>query len=173
MVHPCFASESRWVCGARWWYAMVYGPSNPSWVKHSSKASSPPGSRSWMWCFRGTVPKVSRSIIALLLDPARGLLVALDTLEERTEVPCAESLVALALDDLVEEGTRLALPVEVRCVLHEDLEEIAVLLVAVDEDAEPAEVVGVLVDAADAEYLQPLPQLVVIDVTGVQGLDGP
>src|SRR5215470_6808094 len=106
---------------------MVYGPSKPSWVKHSSNASSPPGSRSWMWCFRGMVPNVSRSIIALLLDPARGLLVALDALEERTEVPCAESLVALALDDLVEEGAGLAFAIEARGVLHEDLEQVAVL----------------------------------------------
>src|SRR5512138_1851844 len=120
---------------------MVYGPSNPSWVKHSSNASSPPGSRSWMWCFRGIVPKVSRSIIACSLDPAGGLLVSLDALEQRAEVPRAESLVTLALDDLVEEGAGLSLAVEARGVLHEDLEQVAVLLVAVDEDAQPPEVV--------------------------------
>src|SRR5215472_12413780 len=111
---------------------MVYGPSKPSWVKHSSKASSPPGSRSWMWCFRGMVPKVSRSIIACSLDPARGLLVALDALEQRAEVPCAETLVALALNDLVEERSGLAFAVEAGGVLHEDLQKVAVLLVPVD-----------------------------------------
>src|SRR5215470_4493365 len=128
---------------------MVYGPSKPSWVKHSSKASSPPGSLSWMWCFRGTVPNVSRSIIACSLDPARGLLVALDALEQRAEVPRAESLVTLALDDLVEERAGVALRVEAGGVLHEDLQQVAVLLVSVDENAEAAQIVRVLVDPAD------------------------
>src|SRR5678815_3080463 len=152
---------------------MVYGPSNPSWVKHSSKASSPPGSRSWMWCFLGMVPKVNRSIIAPLLDPARGLLVALDALEQRPEVPRAEALVALALDDLVEERPGLPVAVEAGRVLHEDLEQVAVLLVAVDQDAQAPEVVGILVDAADPEHLQPLAELVVVAVRGVHELDGP
>src|SRR5678815_1927222 len=150
---------------------MVYGPSNPSWVKHSSKASSPPGSRSWMWCFLGMVPKVNRSIIAPLLDPARGLLVALDALEQRAEVPRAEPLVTLALDDLVEEWPGVPVAVEAGRVLHEDLEQVAVLLVSVDQDAEPPEVVRALVDAADAEHLQPLAELVVVAVRGVHELD--
>src|SRR5215813_1905921 len=151
---------------------MVYGPSKPSWVKHSSKASSPPGSRSWMWCFRGMVPKVSRSIIARLLDPAGGLLVALDALEQRAEVPRAEALVTLALNDLVEEGARLPLAVEVRGVLHEDLEQVAMLLVPVDQDAQPAEIVRVLVDVADAEHLEALAELIVVAVRGLHELDG-
>src|SRR4051794_26813838 len=126
---------------------MVYGPSNPSWVKHSSKARAPPSSRSWMWCFLGTVPKTSRSIIALCsLDPARGLLVALDALEQGPEVPRAEALVALALDDLVEERTGRAVTIEARGVLHEDLQQVAVLLVPVDQDAQTAQIIGVLVD---------------------------
>src|SRR5262249_61947315 len=82
-----------------------------------------------------------------LLDPARGLLVALDALEQRAEVPRAEALVTLALDDLVEEGPGLPLAVEARGVLHEDLEQVAVLLVLVDQDSQATKGVGVVVDA--------------------------
>src|SRR5678815_93659 len=104
---------------------MVYGPSKPSWVKHSSKASSPPGNRSWMWCFRGMVPKVSRSIIAPLLGPAGRLLLALDALEQRAEVSRAEPLVTLALDDLVEERAGIPLAVEARGVVPDRLVQVA------------------------------------------------
>src|SRR5438309_6832374 len=70
-------------------------------------------------------------------------LLALDRLEQRLEVPLAEAPCAVALDHLEEER---------RAILRgfrEDLEEVAVL-VAVGKDAQPAEVVPVLADLADA-----------------------
>src|SRR5678816_2269627 len=70
-------------------------------------------------------------------------LFALDGLEERLEVALAEALGALPLDDLVEHRR----PVLDR--LGEDLQQVAVRI-AVDEDAEPGELVHRLVDPADA-----------------------
>src|SRR6266850_1782016 len=70
-------------------------------------------------------------------------LLALDRLEQRLEVPLAEAPCTVALDHL-EEKRRAILR-----GLREDLEEVAVL-VAVGEDAQPAEVVPVLADLADA-----------------------
>src|SRR6267378_5515401 len=70
-------------------------------------------------------------------------LLALDRLEQRLEVPLAEAPCAVALDHL-EEKRRAILR-----GLREDLEEVAVL-VAVGEDAQPAQVVPVLADLADA-----------------------
>src|SRR3954452_1743977 len=87
------------------------------------------------------------------------LLLALDRLEECLEVPLAEAARAVALDDL-EEDRR---PVADR--LREDLQEVA-LVVAVDQDAEPAEVIHRLVDLADA-----LRRLVVVRVRRAQELD--
>src|SRR3712207_2426511 len=66
---------------------------------------------------------------------AEGLL-TLDRLEQRLEVAVAEAARAVALDDL-EEDRR---PVADR--LREDLQQVA-LVVAVDEDAEPLEVLDV------------------------------
>ena len=73
---------------------------------------------------------------------AQGLL-ALDGFEEGLEVPLAEALRTVALDDLEEER---------RAVLHrlgEDLQQVA-LFVAIDEDAEVGKLAEVFVDRADA-----------------------
>src|SRR3954452_11135870 len=73
--------------------------------------------------------------------PAQCLL-ALDRLEERLEVALAEAACAVALDDLEEDGRAVA------DRLREDLQHVA-LVVAVDEDAEPAQVLQALLDLAD------------------------
>src|SRR5919202_2530489 len=65
------------------------------------------------------------------------LLLALDRLEERLEVALAEPARTVALDHLVEDRR----PVADR--LREDLQQVA-LVVAVDEDAQPAQVVELL-----------------------------
>src|SRR5216117_246665 len=70
-------------------------------------------------------------------------LLALDRLEEGLEVPLAETARAVTLDYLEEERG----PILRR--LGEDLEEVAVL-VAVGEDPQPAQVVPVLADLANA-----------------------
>src|SRR5262249_38884607 len=70
-------------------------------------------------------------------------LLALDRLEERLEVALAEGRRAVPLDHLEEERR------PVLGGLREDLEQVAVL-VAVGEDAQPLQVVVVLVDRADA-----------------------
>src|SRR6267142_1513375 len=96
-------------------------------------------------------------------------LLALDRLEQRLEVPLAEAPRAVAFDHL-EEKRRAILR-----GLREDLEEVAVL-VAVGEDAQPAEVVPVLADLADA-----LADVLVVRVGGrkkddtlvLERLDGP
>src|SRR5436190_24075156 len=77
------------------------------------------------------------------LEIAAECLLALDRLEERFEVSFAEAARAMALDHLEEERR----PVLRR--LREDLQQVA-LLVAVDEDSEPLEIVPVLADLADA-----------------------
>src|SRR3954451_18795043 len=87
------------------------------------------------------------------------LLLALDRLEECLEVPLAEAARAVALDDL-EEDRR---PVADR--LREDLQQVA-LVVAVDQDAEPAEVRQVLLDLAD-----PLRHVVVVLLGDLEELD--
>src|SRR3954447_26060284 len=74
--------------------------------------------------------------------PAQRLL-ALDRLEERLEVAVAEAAGAVALDDLEEDRRTVA------DRLGEDLQQVD-LVVAVGEDAEPLEVVEVLVDLAHA-----------------------
>src|SRR5688500_3909765 len=106
---------------------MVYGPSKPSRVKHSSQRSSPASSRKAMWCFRGTLPCTSRS--SMRLDPARLHLLALDALEEGAEVAGAEAAVALALDDLVEERARGRVVIGRGRLLEEDLQHVLVVLV--------------------------------------------
>src|SRR5919106_6360321 len=78
------------------------------------------------------------------------LLFAFDFLEQGLEVTFAEAARAVALDDLEEDRG----PVADR--LREDLEQVA-LVVAVDQDAEPAQVVDPLVDLAD-----PLGHVVVV-----------
>src|SRR5438046_5432441 len=87
------------------------------------------------------------------------LLLLLDRLDERLEVPLPETLRAFALDDLVEQR---------RSVLHrlaEDLKQIA-FVVAIDENAQPPQRLQVLVDLADA-----VEQRVVVRVRRVQELD--
>src|SRR5450631_2671658 len=102
-----------------------------------------------MWCLGGTVPTTRRSSMS---NPPLRPLFALDALEEGAEVAGAKPAVPLALDELVEKGSGALFPVKAGCVLHEDLEQVAVLLGTVDEDAQSAQVVRVLVDAADVEH---------------------
>src|SRR5919109_3345322 len=71
------------------------------------------------------------------------LLFALDGLEQGLEVALAEAAGAVALNDLEEDGG----PIADR--LREDLQQVA-LVVAVDQDAQPAQVLDLLVDLADA-----------------------
>ena len=87
------------------------------------------------------------------------LLLALDRLEQGLEVAVAEAARAVALDHL-EEHRR---PVADR--LGEDLQQVA-LVVAVDEDPEPPQVLEVLLDLAD-----PLGHVVVVGVRRRQELD--
>src|ERR687890_2730686 len=77
------------------------------------------------------------------LQVAALLLLALDRLEQRLEVALAQAARAVALDDLEEDRRAVAER------LGEDLQQVA-LVVGVDEDAEPAEVLQVLLDLADA-----------------------
>src|SRR5687768_15994197 len=77
------------------------------------------------------------------LQVAAQALLALDGLEQRLEVPRAEALGALPLDDLVEHG---------RTVLHrlgEDLEQVAVRI-AVDQDSQLRKGLDILIDLPDA-----------------------
>src|SRR5713226_2738254 len=83
------------------------------------------------------LPRKSGSEVA-----AQGLL-ALDCLEQRLEVPLSETACAVTLDHLEEERGPILRG------LREDLEQVAVF-VTVGEDAQPAEVVPVLADLADA-----------------------
>src|SRR4051794_28906410 len=94
-----------------------------------------------------------------LLEVPAQLLLALDRLEQSLEVTVAESARAVALDHLEEDGRAVA------GRLREDLEQIA-LVVAVHEDAEPAEVLHVLLDLADA-----LGGLLVVGVRRAQEVD--
>src|ERR687886_714368 len=89
---------------------------------------------------------------------ALGLL-ALDRLEQGLEVAVAEAARAVALDHLEEHRRAVA------DRLREDLQQVA-LVVAVDEDAEPAQVLQVLLDLADA-----LRDLVVVRLRRAQELD--
>src|SRR3954451_20073409 len=77
----------------------------------------------------------------LSLQGSAQRLFALDGLEERLEVAVAEAACAVALDDLEEDRRAVA------DRLGEDLQEVA-LVVAVDEAAEPLEVLEVLGDLA-------------------------
>ena len=77
------------------------------------------------------------------LEIAAERLLALDRLEERLEVAVAEAARAVPLDHLEEERR------PVLRGLREDLQQVAVV-VAVGEDAQPAQVVPALVDLADA-----------------------
>src|SRR6187200_772042 len=94
-----------------------------------------------------------------LLEVAAALLLALDGLEQRLEVAVAEAARAVALDDLEEDRRAVA------DRLGEDLQQVA-LVVAVDEDPEPLEVLEVLGDLADA-----VRRLVVVRVGRVEELD--
>src|SRR6185295_17830071 len=77
------------------------------------------------------------------LQVAAKLLLALDRLEQGLEVALAEAAGAVALDDLEEDRRAVA------DRLREDLEHVA-LVVAVDQDAEAAQVVQALLDLPDA-----------------------
>src|SRR4051812_32471742 len=54
-------------------------------------------------------------------------LIALNGLEQRAEVPVAEARIACALDDLVEERTRLRIVVQEPALLQEDLQHVALV----------------------------------------------
>src|SRR3954451_16651667 len=83
--------------------------------------------------------------------PPRGLL-ALDRLEQRLEVALAEAARAVPLDQLEEDRRTVTER------LREHLQQVA-LVVAVDQDAEPAQILDRLGDLAHA-----LRQLVVVGV---------
>src|SRR4051794_10346911 len=93
------------------------------------------------------------------LQVAAQRLFALDGLEERLEVALAEAARAVALDDLEEDGRAVA------DRLREDLQHVA-LVVAVDEDAESAQVLQALLDLAD-----PLRDVLVVGLRHGQELD--
>src|SRR6187200_2217208 len=94
-----------------------------------------------------------------LLEVAAALLLALDGLEQRLEVAVAEAARAVALDDLEEHRRAVA------DRLGEDLQHVA-LVVAVDEDAQAAQVLEALLDLAD-----PLRDVVVVGLGHGQELD--
>src|SRR5918996_3099235 len=79
----------------------------------------------------------------MALEVSSPVLLALDRLEEGLEVALAEAASAVPLDDLEEYGRTVS------DRLREDLQQVA-LVVAVDEDAEPLQVLDVLVDLPDA-----------------------
>src|SRR5688500_13505636 len=93
------------------------------------------------------------------LQVAPQLLLALDRLEQRLEVALAEAAGAVALDDLEEHRRAVA------DGLGEDLQHVA-LVVAVDEDAEPPQVLQRLLDLADARG-----HVVVVGLGHVEELD--
>ena len=64
------------------------------------------------------------ALLVLLRSLELAFLGALDRLEERAEVAGSESLVALPLDDLEEEGARRLLFIEARRLLQEDLQQV-------------------------------------------------
>src|SRR3954468_22956489 len=86
---------------------------------------------------RGAWPGRRRAVrnasLRLLLQVPALVLLALDRLEERLEVPLPEAARAVALDDLEEHGRAVA------DRLGEDLQQVA-LVVVVDEDALLAQV---------------------------------
>ena len=146
------------------WYMMVYGPSNPPRVRHSSWRRRPPSSRSAVCALSGTTPATMRSSI----EPPSGFrylrarLLPFDRLEQGTEVSGAEPLVPLALDDLEEERPGLGIVVAAGRLLEEDLQQVLVGLAAVDQDLQLAQEVDALVDGADADLAEPLRQDVVV-----------
>src|SRR6185503_10761235 len=88
--------------------------------------------------------KIGRFMSRHSSQHASAHLVQLDRLEQRLEVAFAEALVALALDDLEEDRAD--------DVLREDLQQqaLALLRVAVEQDAALAQLFQVLAMAADA-----------------------
>src|SRR5262245_58155765 len=105
---------------------IVNGPSNPSRVRHSSWRRRPSRSRSAVCGLAAISPATILSSI---------LLIPFDRLEQRAEVARAEALIALALDDLEEERSRLAIVVKAGRLLEKDLQQVLAALAAVDQDA--------------------------------------
>src|SRR3954464_12012186 len=136
---------------------MVNGPSKPSRVRHSSYRRRPPASRRAVWGLGGSSPAAILSSIGLVSQ-----LVALDRLEERAEVPRPEPLIALALDDLEEEGPRLGIVLAARRLLQEDLQQVLPSGAAGDEDLELAQHVDRFIDPTHADAFQPLRQRAVV-----------
>src|SRR5579864_6901398 len=100
------------------------------------------------WSISATCPICSPDAAmrqaAGFLDHAAADLVLLDGFEQRAEVALAETLVALALDDLEEDRAD--------DVLREDLQQhaLALLRVAIDQNAPVAQLLERLVVAGDA-----------------------
>src|SRR5690606_28099418 len=100
------------------------------------------------------------------LDHAATDLVQLDGVEQGLEIGLAEGLVALALDDLEEDRAKQ--------VLGEDLQQQAVLVVAVDQDAVLAHPLDVLAVAGDPFVDQVeigLDGVLEVDAAGLERLD--
>src|ERR687892_202296 len=94
----------------------------------------------------------------MALQVSSPILFALDRLEEGLEVALAEAAGAVALDDLEEHRRAVA------DRLGEDLQKVS-LVVAIDQDAEPREVLQRLLDLAD-----PLRDLLVVGLRRAQEL---
>src|SRR5207302_4209128 len=107
----------------------------------------------------GTPACTSRDWPHVRLKVAACGLLALDGLEQRLEVALAEALAPFPLDDLEEQRRAVG------DGAGEDLQQIAVV-VSIDEDAQVAKAVQVLVDALGA-----LPDRVVVRIGRVEELD--
>src|SRR5918994_1630565 len=79
----------------------------------------------------------------MALEVSSPVLLALDRLEQGLEVALAEAAGTVPLDDLEEHGRTVSNG------LREDLQQVA-LVVAVDQDAQPLQVLDVFLDLADA-----------------------
>src|SRR5262249_46209708 len=108
-----------------------------------------------------------RSVVRLL---ALAELLALDGLEQRAEVAAAEARIAGALDDLVEERARLGVVVGLARVAEEDLQHVLVVA-AVEQDAEAAELGDGLFDVGDLQLLEARGQHVVVRARRVEEAD--
>src|SRR6266404_528624 len=94
----------------------------------------------------------------------------LDGLEQRSKISVAESLVAAALDELVEEWARPFVSVEARSFTQEDLEHVLVVF-AVDENLELFERRQILLHVSEVELGQALRQEAVVVLVGRQESD--
>src|SRR4029078_8703598 len=86
------------------------------------------------------------------------LLVPFDGLEQRPEVPRAEALVALALDDLEEERSGLGIVLAAGRLPQEDLQQVFAFGAAVDQDAQLAQDVEALRELTDPDTIEGRPR---------------